>query len=208
MIMNSEHPKLPGVEVPSGCRVTHGTAASIKTPFTFTPVTMHELDPGVGGRAYRGQFGFIPFQAGFRLPRHVHIEERDGREARLVAERILVVNGIALTELNGAIHVVAPGTLVEISPGVPHTWTAYPPGVRLPDGGVSDGQFLMIYEYSEPTAFYPTASTDPISNVSEYRPFIGDFDVIRFPELDARRIADSATLIWNDEITTDLRVAN
>jgi len=107
---------LPGVVVPSGCRVTHGTAASIKTPFTFTPVTMHELDPGVGGRAYRGQFGFIPFQAGFRLPRHVHIEERDGREARLVAERILVVNGIALTELNGAIHVVAPGTLVENSP--------------------------------------------------------------------------------------------
>jgi hypothetical protein len=206
--MISQCSKMPGVLVPSGCRVTHGTAATIKTPFAFTPVTMHELDPGVGGRAYQGQFGFIPFQAEFRLPRHVHIEEREGQEARLVAERILVVNGIALTELNGAIHIVAPGTLVEINPGVPHTWTACPAGVMLPDGSVSDGQFLMIYEYSEPTGFYPTASIDPIASVSEYRPFEGDLETIRFPELDARRIADSATLVWNDEMTTDLRVAS
>ena len=145
--------------VPSGCRVTHGTAASIKTPFTFTPVTMHELDPGVGGRAYHGQFGFIPFQADFRLPRHVHIEEREGREAMLVAERILVVDGIALTELNGAIHVVAPGTLVEISPGVPHAWTGCPPGVLLPDGSVSDGRFLMIYECDWPARCQRPASS-------------------------------------------------
>ena len=206
--MNSDHSKRPGVVVPSGCRVTHGTAASIKMAFTFTSVTMRELDPGVGGRAYHGQFGFIPFQADFRLPRHVHIEEHDRREAKLVAERILVVNGIALTELNGAIHVVAPGTLVEISPGVPHTWTACPPGVLLPDGSVSDGRFLMIYEYSELTAFYRTASTDPIFTVSEYRPFEGGLDAIRFPQLDARRIADSATLTWNDQIITDPRVAN
>jgi hypothetical protein len=208
MVMNSEHSKRPGVVVPNGCRVTHGTAASIKTPFTFAPVTMHELDPGVGGRTYRGQFGFIPFQADFRMPRHIHIEECEGPEARLVAERILVVGGVALTELNGAIHVVAPGTLVEISPGVPHTWTGCPPGVQLPDGSVSDGQFLMIYEYSEPTAFHPTASTDPISSVSEYRPFNGDLKAIRFPQLDARQIADSATLVWNDQIVTNLRVAN
>jgi hypothetical protein len=206
--MNSELSKRLGVVVPSGCRVTHGTAASIKTPFTFTSVTMHELDPGVGSRAYHGQFGFIPFQADFRLPRHIHIEEHEGREAKLVAERILVVNGIALTELNGAIHVVAPGTLVEIGPGVPHTWTACPPGVLLPDGSVSDGRFLMIYEYSEPTAFYPTASTHPISSVSEYQRFEGDLEAIRFPKLDARRIADSATLVWNDQIIADLRVAN
>ena len=52
------------------------------------------------------------------------------------------------------------------------------------------------------------ASTDPISTVSEYRPFEGDLDAIRFPKLDARRIADSATLVWNDQTTSDLRVAN
>jgi hypothetical protein len=66
----------------------------------------------------------------------------------------------------------------------------------------------MIYEYSEPTGFYPTASTDTISTVSEYRPFVGDLEAIRFPELDARRIAVSATLVWNDQIITDLGVAN
>ena len=206
--MNSEHSKRSGVVVPSGCRVTHGTAANIKTPFSFTPVIMHELDPGVGGRAYHGQFGFIPFRADFRLPRHVHIETRDGQDAKLVAERILVVDGIALTELNGEIQVVAPETLVEIDPGVPHTWTACPPGVLLPDDSVSDGQFLMIYEYSEPTGFYPTASTEPISRVSEYRPFEGDLQAIRFPELDAQRVISTATLVWNEEIITDLRATD
>ncbi len=207
--MNSQVSRSSGVLLPSGCRVTHGTAASIKTPFSFTSVTMHELDPGgSSGRPYVGQFGFIPFQADFRLPRHIHVEECEGQQPVLVAERILVVNGVALTELNGAIHVVAPGTLVEINPGVPHTWTACPPGVMLPDGSVSDGRFLMIYEYSQPTAFYPTASTDPISCFSEYVPFEGELEAIRFPKLDAQRIAESAILIWNDEVVTDLRVAN
>lgn len=60
---------------------------------------MHALDAGVGRRVFRGQFGFIPFEAPSRLPRHVHIEEDEGQEPRLVAECILVVNGVALAEL-------------------------------------------------------------------------------------------------------------
>ena len=64
--------------------------------------------------------------------------------ARFVAERILVLNGVGMMELNGEMYVVAPGSLVEIAPGVPHTWTACPPGVTLPDHTASDGRFLMI----------------------------------------------------------------
>lgn len=205
--MTSTYSNRLGVVMPSGCRATHGSAANIKEPFSFTPVVMHELDVGLGGRAYRGQFGFIPFGADFRLPRHVHIEERPGQAPKLVAERILVVNGIGLTELNGEIHVIAPGTLVEIEPGVPHTWTACPAGVVLPDGSTANGEFLMIYEYSGPTGFYPTASTDPITSVTEYRPFEGDLETIRFPELDAQQVVARASLVWNDTISHDLRMA-
>ena len=119
-----------GVALPHGCRVTHGSGANVKTPFPDIPLVMHELH--AGGGSFGGQFGFIPFTDRLRLPRHVHLDEAEGGD--LLAERILVLNGVGLTELGGAIVLVAPGSLVDIAPGVPHTWTACPPGVRLPDG--------------------------------------------------------------------------
>jgi len=93
-----------GVLLPSGCRVTHGTGANVKTRFESLPLIMHELHAGGlgGGRArgFYGQFGFIPFAADFRLPRHVHIAKSgEAGGGELVAERILVVNGVGLALL-------------------------------------------------------------------------------------------------------------
>lgn len=80
----------------------------------------------------------------------------DAAQKELVDERILVLNGVGLVELAGKIWAVAPGTLVDAVGGVPHTWTACPAGVQLPNGTVSEGKFTMVYEYEEPTSFYPT----------------------------------------------------
>ncbi len=193
-----------GILLPNTCRVTHGTGANIKEPFPDIPLVMHELHAG-GDASFRGQFGFIPFTDQLRLPRHVHIDDgTDAAERTLLAERILVLNGVALTELNGEVFLVAPGTLVDIAPGVPHTWTACPPGVRLPDGGTSDGRFLMIYEYSRRTGFFPTDRATPIASAAEYEPYTRDLDAIRFPKLTARQVVDQASFVWDRAVRRDL----
>ena len=202
----NDSPEL-GVLLPNGCRVTHGEGASVKSPFETIPVVMHELYPGRADAPFRGQFGFIPFEAGHRLPRHVHMDGGDGAGRRLVAERILVVGGVALVELNGEVLLAAPGTLVHIQPGVPHTWTACPPGVVLPDGTASDGRFLMIYEYSDPTGFFPMEGTAPLVSAADYRPYAGDLEAIRFPRLTAREVAERASFIWDKAFRSDLRAS-
>jgi hypothetical protein len=185
-----------GVLLPNGCHVVHGTAAAIKQPFAELPVIMHELHPG-GGVPFAGQFGFIPFRQEFRLPRHIHVGT-DG--VTLLPERILVVGGVALVELNGEIMIIAPGTLIDIPPGVPHTWTACPPGIALPDDTCSDGSFLMIYDYAAPTNFFPTASTASVATIAGYQPHTGDIEAIRFPRLDRHQVTTRAGLVWNREI--------
>ena len=194
-----------GVLLPNGCRVTHGTGANVKEPFPDIPLVMHELSPGDdGATSFRGQFGFIPFTDQLRLPRHVHIDEEaprsEGAGRTLLAERILVLNGVGLTELNGSVFLVAPGSLVDIAPGVPHTWTACPPGVRLPDGSTSDGRFLMIYEYSRRTGFFPTEGITPIHEAAAYRRYTGDLDAIRFPKLTAREVVERASFVWDKAV--------
>jgi hypothetical protein len=77
---------------------------------------------------------------------------------------------------------VAPGSLVETVGGVPHTFTACPKGVRLPDGTVSTGTFTVVYEYEEPTSFLPTALTQVVEKVSKYQPLEGPLEEIRFPK--------------------------
>jgi hypothetical protein len=205
--MTTRNTERTGILLPNGCKAVHGTSADIKEPFTFTTLAMHELD-AEGGHTYHGQFGFIPFRDDSRLPRHIHIGERDGQDTQLVAERILVLNGVALTELAGEIYIAAPGTMVQIEPGIPHTWTACPPGVVLPDGIISEGQFLMVYEYSGRTGFYPTRSTKPISSTAEYERYDGDLEAIRFPRLTANEVIATGTLIWNNQTTKDLRHTN
>ena len=198
-----------GVILPSGCRVTHGDAANVKRPFDAIPLVMHELDAGmVGGRetAFRGQFGFIPFRDDLRLPRHVHLGtgSRSG-DRTLITERILVLNGLGLVELAGQVYLVAPGSLVEIIPGVPHTWTACPAGVVLPDGTASDGSFLMVYEYSEPTGFSPVEDTTPLASVIDYHEYHGDLEAIRFPRMRPEQVAECASYVWGSDVRADLR---
>lgn len=188
---------MSGVALPNGCRVTHGSGAAVKTPFADMPLTMHELSAG-GATAFSGPYGFIPFTTAIRLPRHVHLGAPDAAGARrLLAERILVLNGCGLVELAGTLNVVAPGSVVDIGPGVPHTWTACPAGVRLPDGRAADGTFLMIYEYEAPTGFFPTAATAPLADAAEYEAYEGDFEPIRIPALPAAELTSRATLVWN-----------
>ena len=198
-----------GVLLPNACRITHGGGANIKEPFPDIPLVMHELHAGDdGGTSFRGQFGFIPFTDRLRLPRHVHIDDgADPADRTLLAERILVLNGVALTELNGAVFLVAPGSLVDIAPGVPHTWTACPPGVRLPDGSTSDGSFLMIYEYSRRTGFFPTDRVTPIGSAAEYERYAGDLDAIRFPRLTARAVVERASFVWDKAMGDGLAAA-
>ena len=193
-----------GFLLPNGCRLTHGTAANVKNPFPAIPLTMHELSPGATLAApsdRRGQFGFIPFDHRLRLPRHVHVTMagRD-EDRRLLAERILVTGGAGLVELCGEVFVIPHGTLVDIPEGVPHTWTACPPGVALPDGTETNGRFLMVYDYAEPTTFFPIRGTATIGSMAEYVRHDGPLEDICFPEMTPERVRDEAAFVWNDRL--------
>ena len=201
-----------GLQLGLCCRATHGSAANVRRPFADIPLVMHELYEGGSAASevppFRGQFGIIPFSFELRLPRHVHMAEpEDGEPPRIIAERILVLNGAGLVELAGTIFLIAPNTLVHIAPGVPHTWTACPPGVRLPDDTVTDGRFLMVYEYPERTRFYPTASAVPIRDAAEYQPHSGDLESIRFPLLGAAEVTGHVPCVWGRTLLRDLKLA-
>lgn len=217
-----------GFTLSNGTRIAHQAGAITKTPFTDLgfPVDMHELtanksttlDPATQRSiSFAGQLGLIDFDTSVRLPRHVHIappDEKDTSKQRFVAERILVVNGFAMTELNGEIYVIPPRTLVTIAPGVPHTWTACPAGVSpasaFPeydadmlqdmDRHVSEGKFLMVYEYEEETGFFPTAQTSTLTSVEEYkRANETELEELRFPSLSAPEVLERGWIVWGQE---------
>lgn len=179
------------------CRISHGSGANIKTPFPdmMPDLTMHELCPS-SSKSFSGPLGYIEFTTDIRLPRHIHM---DPTKQKLVDERIMVLHGVGLVELAGKYYVVAPGSLVDAVGGVPHTWTACPAGVKLPDGTVSTGTFTMVYEYEEPTSFFPTKSTDVITDAAQYEPFSGDLDEIRLPKLSAQQVVKTARIVLNKE---------
>lgn len=179
-----------------GCRITHGEGANIKKPFQDIDLSMHELSPS-NAKGFSGPLGFIEFTEEYRLPRHIHMSND---KERLVDERILILNGVALVELAGQIYAVAPGSLVETVGGVPHTFTACPQGIKLPDGTVSSGKFTMVYEYEEPTSFFPTVSTEVVKKVSEYQPFDGPLDEIRFPKLTVQEVVDKGQVVFGREV--------
>lgn len=197
---------------------------------------MFELSPGslstgVQLPHFSGQLGIIHFSPSIRLPRHIHISTPQATgpegqagvtERQLVSERILVLNGVGLVELCGEIYVIPPETLVEIGPGVPHTWTACPAGLKIggpllgDDGGSqasdseavgrtveSKGSFLMVYEYETVTGFFPVQGTTVVKNVEEYereRKFEAkteeDFDPIRFPALTKHEVLEKSWVAW------------
>jgi hypothetical protein len=217
--MGDEHEY--GVTLENGSRIVHGAGANIKIPFKDLgfPVRMNELSIGSdsttkdGNVSFRGQFGFIEFDTSIRLPRHVHIapvSDEDGRQ-RFVAERILVLSGVALVELNGQVYVVPPKTLVTIAGGVPHTWTACPAGVKPAealgmnqkiDSVVSEGKFLMVYEYEEPTGFFPTKQTGTFKTIDEYlRCDESELDNIRIKEMTKDEVYRNAWFVWDRTLT-------
>lgn len=186
-----------GVTFPNGCRITHGKGANIKKPFSDIPLTMYELSPS-NTKGFSGQLGYIPFTSELRLPRHIHM---DAEKKKLVDERILVLAGVGAVEIEGKVWITGPGTLVDAIGGVPHTWSACPAGVELPDGTVSNGKFTMVYEYEEPTSFFPTKSTIAITDAADYEAFEGDnFDEIRFPKLTAEQVVEQAEIVFDTEI--------
>ena len=217
-----------GYTLPNGSRISHQAGSITKTPFTDLgfPINMYELsantsttlDPETQRKiSFAGQFGLIDFDTSVRLPRHVHIAPPDATDSsrqRFVAERILVLNGMALVEMNGQIYLIPPRTLVTIAPGVPHTWTACPPGVSpataFPeydadmltdmDRCVSEGKFLMVYEYEEETGFFPTRQTETLSHVSEYvRASDTELEGLRFPKLNVEQVLDRGWVVWGKE---------
>lgn len=202
-----------GITLPNGSRIVHGGGSNIKRPFADMPsLEMHELDAGTNtaaageglAKSFHGQLGFIPFTTSVRLPRHVHLATlsagQDGQREKLVTERILVLNGVALVQLNGLTYVIPSGALVTIAPGVPHTWTACPANVTLPDGEVSDGEFLMVYEYEDVTGFFPTDSVETLQSAEDYVGYTGDLDRIRFPQMTAEDVMKESRLVWGTEV--------
>lgn len=185
-----------GVRFENGCRITHGSAANIKKPFDDVDLTMHELSPA-NAKGFKGQLGFIEFNTDYRLPRHIHMS---ADQTRLVDERIMILNGVGLVELAGEIFVVAPGSLVETVGGVPHTFTACPKGVQLPDGSVSSGRFTMVYEYEEPTRFFPTKSTTVVREAKGYEAWEGDLDEIKFPRMTAAEVVGKAKIVFDKDV--------
>lgn len=157
---------------------------------------MHELSPS-DNRGFRGQLGFIEFTTEYRLPRHIHMS---ADKSRLVDERIMILHGVALLEIAGDYHAVAPEPLVDTVGGIAHTFTACPAGVKLPDGSVSSGKFTMVHEYEEPTSFFSTVSTKVVKQPSEYEAWDGDLDVIKLPKMNARGgVVAKAHVIFDKE---------
>ena len=158
---------------------------------------MHEFSPS-NTIGFRGQLGFIPFDPSCRLPRHIHMT---ANRTKFLNERIMVLHGVGLVELAGDYYVVAPGSLTDCIGGVPHTWTACPPGIKLPGGEVSDGKFTMVYEYEEETSFFPTRRTEVVKSVENYEAWEGDLEEIRFPELTREEVVKVAKgVVWNGEV--------
>ena len=227
----TQHPDLKTADhgfTINGSRICHQAGSITKTPFTELgfPVNMRELSSNASTTldqethrpvSFAGPFGLIDFDTSVRLPRHVHIappHEQQSSKQKFIAERILVLNGMALVELNGEIYVIPPRTLVTIAPGVPHTWTACPPGVSpasiFPeydadmlseqDKCVSEGRFLMVYEYEEETGFFPTKQTETLRNVDEYiRAAELELEGLRFPALSAEQVLDQGWIVWGKE---------
>lgn len=185
-----------GLKLPSNCRITHGQGANIKKPFQDISLTMYELSPS-NTKGFRGQLGYIEFNVEYRLPRHIHMSSD---RTRLVDERIMILNGVGLVEIAGDIYAVAPGSLVDTVGGVPHTFTACPAGVKLPDGTVSTGTFTMVYEYEEPTSFFPTKSTKVVTDPSEYDAWDGDLEDIRFPKLTAEQVVEKGKVVFDKQL--------
>lgn len=99
-----------------------------------------------------------------------------------------------------------PRTLVLIGAGVPHTWTACPPGIDFGALGfsteekvASKGKFVAVFEYEAPTSFFPSAQTNTLATEEEYVR-CDDLHAIRIPAMTAEEIQRQAWFVWGKEI--------
>lgn len=198
-----------GFQLPNGCRIVHGAGSLVKRaypPETNLPGTLQIFSHGNGGDKscvpFCGPSGLFQFDTTCRMPRHVHMApDKDQPGMRYVVEKIIVLNGVAVAELAGEIYVVPPKTMVTIGPGVPHSWVAAPPGIDLQMLGIadtpviSDGEFLAVFEYEVPTAFFPTAQTNTLRSGEEYVK-CEDLEGIRIAPMDAEALKEKAWFVW------------
>ncbi|KAF5615197.1 hypothetical protein F25303_13830 [Fusarium sp. NRRL 25303] len=199
-----------GFTLPNGTKIIHGEGVLVKDaypPDLNIPGQLQVFSPGHRDDAtipgFHGPQGIFSFDVNLRMPRHVHMAPREsGSGNRYIVEKILVLNGVALAELGGEIYIIPPNTMVLIGAGVPHTWTACPPGLDLSELGVStnkrvisEGKFTAVYEYEEPTGFYPTAQTEVLENESDYVR-CDDLQEIRIPEFTLEQLERKAWIVW------------
>lgn len=198
-----------GFYLSNGTQIVHGGGALQRSAFppeANVPGQLSILSPGHTSDTrtprFGGPQGLFHFTTENRMPRHVHLapsESGDGK--RYVVEKIVTLNGVALAELGGQVYVIPPNTLVVIGPGVPHSWVACPPGLDFLELGVSeeriisDGQFLAVFEYEEPTGFFPTAQMETLRSEGDYTR-CEDLQSIRFPVMSLEEIRGTAKFVW------------
>ncbi|KAK3716373.1 hypothetical protein LTR37_006523 [Vermiconidia calcicola] len=203
-----------GFFLENGTQVVHGEGAEHRQAFPIDsniPGELQIFSPGHQSEprtpCFCGPQGIFPFTTENRMPRHVHMSPNpSGNGKRYVVEKIMVMEGIALAELGGQIYVIPPNTMVVIGPGVPHAWVACPPGLDLQALGVADrplvshGKFVAVFEYEQPTAFFPTAQVETLKEESDYVR-CNDLESIRFPEMSLEEIRTTALFVWGRKAT-------
>ncbi|OGM49491.1 hypothetical protein ABOM_001729 [Aspergillus bombycis] len=202
-----------GFQLPNGTRIVHGTGALTRDAFPPDMGIPGQLQTFSGGHAndpstpcFCGPQGLLPFNTNTRMPRHVHLApDLAGKGHRYVVEKIMVMEGVAVAELGGEFYVIPPYTLVLIGAGVPHAWTACPPGIDFgalgfPTGEniVSTGKFVAVFEYEAPTPFFPTAQTNTLTREEEYVRH-DDLHSIRIPGMTAEELQEQAWFVWGKE---------
>jgi hypothetical protein len=199
-----------GFTLSNGTKFIHGEGVMVKDaypPELNIPGQLQFFSPGgeVDSQTpcFCGPHGVFLFDDNLRMPRHVHMSPKaSGGGNRYIVEKILVMNGVALAELCGEIYVVPPNTMVLIGPGVPHTWTACPPGLDLQDLGISgdekiasEGKFIAVFEYEKPTGFFPTAQTNVLKEEGEYIK-CDELHEIQIPAFTLEQLKKDAWFVW------------
>lgn len=200
-----------GFALPNGVHIVHGEGALGKDAFppeVDISGRLYEFSPGRASEfttpSFCGAQGCFDFTVDVRMPRHVHLTRAEEGKQRFVVEKIFVPYGVGLAELGGELFVIPPRTLILIAAGVPHTWTACPAGLNVTktlglDGQdkeiISDGRFMAVYEYEEPTAFSPTAQIHTLRDASEYVR-CDDIHSIRIPKLNVEQVMQQASFVW------------
>lgn len=219
--MSQQHPFEYGFILDNGTRIVHGAGSMIKNAFPpemDIPGRLEVFSPGHRAEpskvpCFCGPQGLLPFTTENRMPRHVHMAPAADGSKRYIVEKLHILEGIALAELGGRIYVIPPRTLVLVGPGVPHAWMACPPGLNLkklnvvPEGEmqggdddyVSRGKFTAVYEYEEPTSFYPTAQTETLRSEDDYVA-CKDLQSIRFPKMEIEEVIRDAFFVWGRTI--------